>query len=323
MKLSQTQRDILGSCTLEAGLTVQEIAKRVRRKPHTISYALQRALSSGVFKKTWAVDISALGWSRYSIYFCCGIHDAREKGAAIKKILNTPGILHFVEVIGEYDFKLSFTARHVGDALSTIHTLSKSMPSFFLNKAISTRGGIYLFPTQYLTTKKAKVKRIIYGDTLNNYPIDDTDRAILDVRINNAGSSIQELSRLSGIPSTTIFERLKKLKEGGVIVQARYHGVSELYGSYYYILLVFTSGLDGASRDRLIQFAEEHPNCCSITECLGSWDFEIGVEVEAHEDLMKFREALFSNFQHFVVKVSALKRHRKYEFKRTVYQEPC
>ncbi len=56
-------------------------------------------------------------------------------------------------------------------------------------------------------------------DATSNVEIDEKDRAILAELRREGGLSEQKLARKTGIPMTTVHNRLVKLKQGGVITQ--------------------------------------------------------------------------------------------------------
>ena len=61
-------------------------------------------------------------------------------------------------------------------------------------------------------------------------------------------------------------------------------------------LLAYARGVSAELREHLYAFASSHRAITYYIECLGSWDFELGVEVERAEQTTAVVEQIYRNF---------------------------
>ncbi len=71
--------------------------------------------------------------------------------------------------------------------------------------------------------------------------IDEKDKKILDVLIDNSNLSIQQISKKTGIPITTVHNRIKKLRKDGVIknytINLEYHKLGKNVLAYILVVV--------------------------------------------------------------------------------------
>ena len=63
-----------------------------------------------------------------------------------------------------------------------------------------------------------------------------------------------------------------------------------------YRLLLATRGMSSELSSRLYNFAKEHPRILHYIECMGAWDYEMGVEVERSSDVTDIIRSLYEEF---------------------------
>jgi DNA-binding Lrp family transcriptional regulator len=104
------------------------------------------------------------------------------------------------------------------------------------------------------------------------------------------------LAQNLGIPLSTLEHRLKKLEHAGVIVGYYYLIDPTKIGVQSFLFLVGVKGMNAKLREELSAFAAGHPNVVVFINTIGSWDFELAVEVETARQSVQISDALHERF---------------------------
>src|SRR3990170_3985908 len=114
--------------------------------------------------------------------------------------------------------------------------------------------------------------------------IDETDRGILEEYQKDASVSYNELAEKLGIPSSTVFSRIRRMNEAGII-----KGIVPLVdasalgkGTTAWIMVELESGTD------CCEFADEiaeWDEIMEVYELAGGWDLMLKVKIEDNEAL--------------------------------------
>jgi DNA-binding Lrp family transcriptional regulator len=205
-------------------------------------------------------------------------------------------------------------ARNVGEVLEFLQSLNKSFAIAFFDKSVSTRRFMALFPRKYLSRNIDARTAIGFGESSSTVSIDQLDHHILKHMAADSFASSREISRRLSAPPSTIEKRVLRLKEDKVIAGAVYSTAPREYGSESLVLMIFAKGFDGNLTSALLRFARNHPHCTYFVEAFGAWDYELGVEVENHEQLLRLREEIAARFGEYLNAIKTLTRLKVYKY---------
>ncbi len=119
--------------------------------------------------------------------------------------------------------------------------------------------------------------------------IDDRDRMILDYLKEDARAKISEISSKLNIPRATVFEKLEKLKETGVITRFTIDTDYEKLGTpvLAYIMINFDPRSSVNQRD-LARRISRFGNVLSVSIIAGQWDLLVLTVNRSMRDLSMF-----------------------------------
>ncbi len=119
-----------------------------------------------------------------------------------------------------------------------------------------------------------------------NANIDEKDLAIIDELKKNSRMSEQKLARKTGIPMTTVHNRIKKLRETGIIesfsIRLNYEKLGKPIVAY--VLVKLTAGVD---QKIMIREISKMPNVKEVAMITGEFDIMFKVRVASMEELNK------------------------------------
>ncbi|MCB0353213.1 MAG: Lrp/AsnC family transcriptional regulator [Bdellovibrionales bacterium] len=296
MRLSRKESDVLACVELRANLSMPEIRKETGYRDHTIRYALKQLEDRGIATPIPFVDLSKLGFTLYNVFFSFSSDKKQLKQQFLKELNQTGPIVWVAEFGGDFQYALEICARHISEVQSTLSALTEKFGNIFFQKSVSTQFAAHLLPRRYLSSKSASSKPLSIYQTGVTEKTDELDHRILEALAGNGGSSHRRVAQLLEMPLSTLELRVKKLREKEIISGYFYAVRPDQYGYGSYKLLVFGKGISPKLGQRLLQYGTQHPNIVSMYECLGNWDYEIGVEVPSPKDVPQVIQELYETF---------------------------
>ena len=116
--------------------------------------------------------------------------------------------------------------------------------------------------------------------------MDEKDLIIIDALKKDASLSVAKLSIKTNLPSTTIYNRVKKLRDSGIIKNYTINIDKErVYGNIVGIILIKATNTDQRT---IVQKLLEHPSVENAAIMTGNTDIVIRIRVKSIEDLNKF-----------------------------------
>lgn len=278
MKLTDIERKSILAAQLRADAPIAQIAELAGHREHTVRRALLGLQARGVIRRYVFIDAIALGLKCYTILF--SFSGSRAEREQLVELLEAHSMVCWLnETTGEYQFIACLSVVHSKDVVQFLNDLSIAFGQKIYRKALAERVNGSLYPRTYL----GKIKRPdapLLSELCEPVPIlDELDHKILSALAHFEYRSYAELSRKLSLPSTTLNNRMNRLRELKIILASCYavHCSHFDYECFYF--LVHTKGINAASKAKLRHYFEKHPNIFSCVETLGDWDFECGAEL--------------------------------------------
>jgi Lrp/AsnC family transcriptional regulator len=125
--------------------------------------------------------------------------------------------------------------------------------------------------------------------------IDDTDRKILTALQQDASRSLDDIAREVGSSKTPVWNRIRKLKEAGVIGQHTVVLDAEALGfEACFFVLIRTSEHEADWQARFLKALQDRPEVQEAHRLAGDIDYILKVRVENARAYDRFYQALIS-----------------------------
>lgn len=318
MKLSDREKTILANVELRANASIADLAKRSGVRPTRISYVLKKFSENGIITPTVFVDMTKLGYSDYVLYFSiaskAGSKHARE---FVEFLLSSPYVTWVSELSGSYQYGAAIFAKNVNELVTFFDVLSEKFGDLLQQKAIRLTRTFTRFNRKYLDPR-AEVQSVSFGFSPAQKTIDDIDEKILLALATGGEASLRRVALKNNLALSTCHRRARSLEENGIIAGHLYFIDATQFGSTLFNVLIGTRGLRASLRKALLAWSANHPNVIHFIECVGEWDFEIGVEVQRPEQSTQIVQELFEQFGDEIVHIEVMMilRNLKYIFYR-------
>lgn len=294
-KLSPRERLLLAVVELGAQLPYAEIARRLKTKEHTARYALLKLQEENIISLPRPIiDWNRLGIIHHSLFFSLGSKGIRGREKLLKVLHADPEVSWIFELGGEFHFGISLSVRDVRAMVDFLKKLSVQFGDVIFSKSLTTQVAFHYYGRRYFSPNikgRSAVNFCIHQKT--PIVIDEVDQAIIKGLTTEQYRSLREFSNRINIPHPTVDRRVRSLEQRGVI-RGYFHWIdTDKLGVQRFVLLANARGLSSSFMTELLRYAEEELNVVYLTECIGEWDFEIGIEVDSSHAVSLLTQRLY------------------------------
>lgn len=315
MKLTDKERVVLAAADLQAEAPMPVLRKETGLREHTIRYAMRRLIQREVATPIPLVNLQLLGHTIFNIFFSVGAEKRSTRQALVRALLEAPEVVWVGEFGGEFQYGIAVVGSHIGAAIELLTQLSRKFQNVFFEKSVAIQSSVTVFHRRYLTSRTMSVKPLTCRYTRDIVEIDDLDRKVLTGLASHGQESHRQIALKLRMPLSTFELRVKKLKESGVLVGHILAVNCASYGMQGYKLLVYAKGMNLDLARGLSKFCDRHRSVVYLIECIGSWDFEIGVEVNHPQEVTEIVQELYEEFGAMVNTIKLLNRFSDLKFR--------
>ena len=316
MRLSDVERRILAAAELRADATIEELSERTNLGVNSIRYALKKLEGRGMIRRVPFVDLYPLGYTDFVTFFSLATkHHSQEREQFLQTLIASPLVTWIGELGGQYQYGAAIFAKNVAQFVSFLEQISTQFDGIVIKKTVRLTKRFTRYNRTYLDPSIPK-DSFIFGVSDKTATLDATDDKILGIMTDCPEYSASHQAKQLGLPLSTFQHRVRQLKHRGILLGQIYAIDIGYLGVSFYNLQVAMSGLSRDQEQNLHAWADKHPNVVHLIECVGEWDFEIGLEVEVPEGITGIISELYNLFGQAIVRVDTIPifRNRKYVF---------
>lgn len=304
-KLTEQQQEILSAAHLRAALSPRVIARELKLQERTVRYHLHKLLALGIIREAPFLNVYPLGLRYYNVYFSHEGLRSKDLQRAVDLMRASDRVSWLAEMGGEFHMALSLLVRDADECADHLANFAAKFPGLFLQKQIAVHRSLRVFPAKYLSSRKAAPVALGYGDFKEQdgealCQIDDLDHDVLKLMSRKQLTSVRAIARELGRPHTTVALHMRKLTESKIVGGYWFPIDSKRLGYQTLKLLIFCRGVSAQQAAELRRYAAEHRNIVYCIECLGSWDFELGLDVRTDGGVADIVAGIHDTFSQFI-----------------------
>jgi DNA-binding Lrp family transcriptional regulator len=282
MKISERQKQLLAAVEFAPFTPVQELARKLGTRAHTVHYDLQALKEAQVIQLKPLIDVSRLGFQDIGLFFSVAAEKAGWEIKLAEFLARTAGVAWAGSMSGSFQYGVLFYTKQLRSIRELFFRLEKEVGTVALRKLLAPRIAYTRFSRSYLKGKTARLPKeaITLASAADNCSLDQTDLSILSVLARGQHYSLREVARDLGANYSTVQRRVKVLEQQKVIAGYCYEiDTAQLNLQSYKVFLQLSSS-GPAVLKHFHAFAQKHARVTYIIETLGSYDLELGLEVE-------------------------------------------
>lgn len=284
-KLSSIQSRVLAELAWNARVTIPEVAKKLRVKPHTVRYAVDHLKRQLNLEPVCFTDPYRQGLTPFRVYFSTNSSDASVTKRLVDCIKGRAEVQWFSALLGRYQFGMSIRASSIARLEALLVELDRDCPGIVSEKSISVLSHISFFIPWLAHSGNGPRKSFSYQAGVEVCPLDRVDKDILHELRQDPIASVERIGKATRISPSTIAYRLQKMLESGVIVGFCNSCDSRSLQLESHLLFISTKGLGGGCYERFFHAASLHPRVVWVGRTIGSWDLEMEVKVQSPSEV--------------------------------------
>ncbi|AEC51024.1 transcriptional regulator [Pyrococcus sp. NA2] len=122
--------------------------------------------------------------------------------------------------------------------------------------------------------------------------LDEIDKKIIEILQRDGKAPLREISKITGLAESTIHERIKKLKDSGVI--KKFTAIIDPEALGYSMLAFILVKVKAGKYPEVASKLAEYPEIMEVYETTGDYDMVVKIRTRNSEELNNFLDAIGS-----------------------------
>ena len=305
-RLSNEELAVIEATHLSWGAPAKVLAHKVGLGESTFRRVSERLIATGILLPFTVIDVYRLGFAEYCILATLSAAGHRRREALLEFLTKNRAVSWHLEVGGDFDIEICVRASGPMDISKFSEALTSEFGRVFSRTIVSQSIGFSVFQRVYSSQKPQKRDSLTCGYHRELVEVDSKDHKLLDHLMRYPRHTMREISRRTNISHSTLDYRLKHLQKLGIVrgTICRMHPRDIGYTSFR--LLVSTTGLGMAIKDKMFEFCLAQPSVINLDSMIGGWDFELRCEVQQPSDISNLKADLISQFEKDISMVQVL-----------------
>ena len=285
---NELQKKIVGILTTQGNVTVSQLAKRLRVRPHSVRYQLDKLVESKSLEKSILVNQRALGYQIFNLFFDLPASRAR-KGEEFLK--NKEEVAWLTKNIGAQKYEMTLAVQDYSTMWKLFRALGDEVGTTPRNVVIAVEGEVMHWGLRCLTETFSSSPIAHFTTVSQNVSIDLLDRRIIHAFGSPNVSSFGSLATKLGVSASTVKYRFERLRADGVISDEGYFFRLPL-NLFQAQLVIQLRSRTREIEDGIVSICAKNPNVEGLISGVGNWDFKILIAAESLRELLEVEEAL-------------------------------
>jgi DNA-binding Lrp family transcriptional regulator len=310
--LTSKERLVAYYLQFNGDISSADLGEIVGLKPHIVQYTKASLIKRGILKRRYYINPYALGFAQYQLFF------SSPPGVVTKNPLITYLKEHwrtawFASVGGDFQYSMNVIARSPLDFSIHLDNLELEFREVFSRKSLTLISSFSMLSKKYLLTEVGIVPENVSCITLNECspppPTDEIDHKMIQGISTYPELSFRQISEKIGISRTTFQYRVDRLRELGVLLGVFHYISAARFHRHTYLLLIQTVGARHKVRKAIYSFAMKEPRIVNVAQCLGTWDYQLNIEVQNQSEVADITNFIYRSSQQTVSHISAIPVH--------------
>jgi len=296
MRLSQKEQQVLAATEFDADVPLTKLQKSLKMPASTIRYHLNNLIDRGIVRYYPFINAMALGYTPQSLFFSLSYEGRKQQDKMLQFFRDCPRISWCAEIGAPYQYCITSLTRNLKEFSELLDEISNCFGSVFAKKDMVSQVSFTLFQTKYVYEGQKALDFLTWNSDAAPVKVDELDQRIMSAFLAEEYPSRRLVGRKLGIPVSTVNARINGLLEKCVIQRFLFLVNPLAAKMHTFKLLLFAKGFSTKQHQKFFNFCRNHPNITTLIRCVGSWDYEIGVEVVSPSEIVLVSNSLHSEF---------------------------
>lgn len=293
MTNNDLQRKILGILSMRGNITVSQLAKHLRIRPHTVRYHLDRLRELGSIGKSISVNQRRLGYQVFNFFFDLPRSRLQK---AVHFLKNRREVAWLTRNIGPRRYEATIVAKDYLDLSKLFADMGEETGTQLRDPILGIEGEFRYWGLRFLAEVTSSPPLSHFMTSTEFEEIDQLDRDIIDIFQRDQNSDSSSVAKMLGAAPSTITYRFKRLCAARIISDEFYFVRPMTHIVQGQLVLLLKSRCAAAERI-ILSVCNENPHIDCLVSGLGQWDYKVVIVAESVPMLLKVEDAVIQGIE--------------------------
>ncbi len=273
---------------MRGNITVAQLAKRLRIRPHTVRYHLTKLREVGSIGKSIAINQRQLGYQVFNILFDLP-RSRLEKTVSFLK--GRREVAWFTRNMGPRRYEATIVAKDYPALAKLLADMGEETGTQPRDVIFAIEGECHQWGLRFLAEITSSPALFHFTTPSNFAVIDDLDKQIIDLFQRDRDSDTASVAKKLGASPSTIAYRFNRLCTSGVISEEIYF-VRPMDSLIQAQLVLQLKARSVAAQQTVLSACNQNPYVDFLVAGIGQWDYKIVIIAESIPTLLKAESAI-------------------------------
>ncbi len=300
-KIDIKNKKILFELDKNSRLSISKIGKKIGLSQEVTFNRVNKLLEQNIIKRfQTVVAISKIGFVAPKIYLQLQNTSKKEIEELQNYLIQHKKVFWFGICQGRWDLIIGYWSKNAFEFGELMDELLNKFSKIILEREITFGKDTIQFNRKWLYPTQSEIIETKFESKLEKNKLDHIEEEILKYLANNARLTTTELAKLINITPSIIRYKLKQLETKQIISGYKLALNTHKLGYENCKAFIYFKNITEKRKKELIQFCKQHPQIINIVLCVGSWDFEIEMEVKNFEQYYTIMEDIKEIFKDII-----------------------
>ena len=313
--IDSKDRAIIYQLDLDARQSVSRLSKKVKLNRRVVCYRIERMQKQGILQKFLLfVNIPKTGYIVTTIF--SRFHDTqlKDEEVIIDYLKKKKQVGWLASMDGRFHVGFSIYCKNIKEATEFFDEFRDTYGHFLSDIQTANTVMAWRFPRKYLCDGDCEEKGSPPKDAAFKLEeLDQTDRKILAALGEDARMRAVEIARKAGVSADAVADRISKLKGSGVIYRLGIILDNLSLNRRLFRTFITFQNLNKV-KEKFLNYCYEHPNAIQLKRMLGSWEWEVDLEVKDETELRRINSEFKEHFKDAVSATSFVTIYKIHKF---------
>lgn len=295
--------------------SVNKIAKKIGIHRNVALYRIKKLEKENIIRGYFTeVNTRALGLLTFRTFIKFANSTVAKEEELVKFLQNTKEIIWLFRVSGKWDLDFVFVGKNPEEYDSFFRKLRAKFNEIIDLHETALMTQLFKYPKNYFIDNKSKsfAEKTFSSKTVE---IDNIDRQLLQLLSNNANMKLIQIAEKIGMTVNTVKERIKKLKNNGIIIGFRPFIDTGKTNYNYYRIHINLKHYNQSDYMKIKEYIGAQPEVIYIVQYIQGADIEVELHCKGEKDLQRLINEIKNAFGDNIQEIYFLKFYNEYVYK--------
>jgi len=282
--LGLADKKILFMLEYNPRITLKELATACHLSKDTIKYRINRLEKEKIILGySCYIDYKKLGNQSYKLFFKLN-GNLEQKNTFKEYLRKQKSVFAIFESIGNWNMAIALFAKTHKEFNEIENEILENFGNIITNRRFCTMINVEIYKKDFFTNDKKIETFNLWGEIEQN-KLDKIDKELIKILHENARIQLTEISEKIKLSIDAIKNRIKNLKEKGIVQIYKTNINYEKLGFDHYKLLLFPRVYSDEKEREIMDFLKSKPSCINIIRAIGPWKLEAEFFAEKPQEI--------------------------------------